>query len=171
MLERLSALQGHDPIDSAGVRLVEEPGFSLLQLSGVQRSAHDLIGNLPESVGQAIEREGRTLMKVGRSQYWIISGEQDDLGKKLAGAAILVPLSHSRTRLRLEGIQARAVLARSAAVDFHASAFAPGQFALTGIHHTPVLIHCIAAEAFHVYAMRTFALSLWEWLADAAAGC
>ncbi len=39
---------------------------------------------------------------------------------------------------------------------------------MTGIHHTPVLIHCTGENSFHIYALRTFALSLWEWLVDAA---
>ena len=43
-----------------------------------------------------------------------------------------------------------------------------GQFALTGIHHTPVLVHRSGEQRYEIYAMRTFALSVWEWLSDAA---
>ena len=40
--------------------------------------------------------------------------------------------------------------------------------ALTGIHHTPVLVHRTSEQRYEIYAMRTFALSVWEWLSDAA---
>ncbi len=77
-------------------------------------------------------------------------------------------LSHSRTRIFIEGEPAREVLARSIPLDFHPSAFVIGQFALTGIHHTPVLVHRSGEQRYEIYAMRTFALSVWEWLSDAA---
>ena len=82
----------------------------------------------------------------------------------------MTPLSSARCRIKVEGEKARAVLARAAAVDFSAKAFKPGQFVMTGIHHTPVLIHCTTADTFHVYALRTFALGVREWLVDAAEG-
>ena len=31
-------------------------------------------------------------------------------------------------------------------------------------------VGCVGDDAFHVYAMRTFALAVWEWLVDAAEG-
>jgi methylglutamate dehydrogenase subunit D len=48
--------------------------------------------------------------------------------------------------------------------------FKPGQFVMTGFHHTPVTIHCIGDNSFHIYALRSFALTVWEWLCDAAEG-
>jgi heterotetrameric sarcosine oxidase gamma subunit len=39
---------------------------------------------------------------------------------------------------------------------------------MTGLHHTPVLLHCTAEQRFELYAMRTFAMNVWEWLEDAA---
>jgi len=41
-------------------------------------------------------------------------------------------------------------------------------FAMTGIHHTPVLVHCVSDNRFEIYALRTFALSVHDWLTDAA---
>ena len=43
-----------------------------------------------------------------------------------------------------------------------------GQFALTGLHHTPVLVLRAAEDRYEIFAMRSFALSVWEWLTDAA---
>jgi sarcosine oxidase gamma subunit len=39
---------------------------------------------------------------------------------------------------------------------------------MTGIHHTPVLVHCTNENRFEIYALRTFALSVHDWLTDAA---
>jgi heterotetrameric sarcosine oxidase gamma subunit len=90
---------------------------------------------------------------------------------ELPPECLVTPLSSARCRIRVEGDKARtgAIPGRTA-VDFDAKAFKPGQFVMTGIHHTPVLIHCVEADAFHVYAMRSFAQAVWEWLTDAAEG-
>ena len=55
-------------------------------------------------------------------------------------------------------------------VDVHETVFTPGTVALTGIHHTPVTVHCTGANAFDIYVMRTFALNAWEVITDAARG-
>jgi sarcosine oxidase gamma subunit len=31
-----------------------------------------------------------------------------------------------------------------------------------------VLVHCVGENRFEIYALRTFAVSVYEWLADAA---
>jgi heterotetrameric sarcosine oxidase gamma subunit len=55
------------------------------------------------------------------------------------------------------------------AIDFHPAVFTPGTFAMTGVHHMPLLVHCTGENSFHIYAMRSFAMSMWEWFSDAAA--
>ncbi len=60
------------------------------------------------------------------------------------------------------------MLRKGIPIDLHESVFTPGKFAMTGLHHTPVLLHCTAEQRFELYAMRTFALDVWEWLEDAA---
>jgi sarcosine oxidase subunit gamma len=77
-------------------------------------------------------------------------------------------LSHSRSRIFIEGRAAAEVLAKGIPLDFHPTVFTVGQFALTGLHHTPVLVHHSGETRYEIYAMRTFALSVWEWLTDAA---
>ncbi|MEO6609737.1 MAG: sarcosine oxidase subunit gamma family protein, partial [Aestuariivirga sp.] len=101
---------------------------------------------------------------VGPSQYWAVGPAPDTKG------CFLTPLSSGRSRFVIEGVQARDVLASCAAIDFSPDAFKPGSVAMTGIHHTPVLIHCVSENTYHVYAMRSFALSVYEWLCDAAVG-
>ena len=172
MLERVSALATAAPYMSRTLTIAEDRGFTLTQVAGLTADFEDrfakLAGALPPRVGQAVESDGRTLMRVGPRQFWLIGGEHDDLTPKLAKFCAITPLSHSRTRILLEGAPARAVLAKGIPLDWHESVFAPGTFALTGLHHMPVMVHCTAPQRFHLYAMRTFALCVWEWLADAA---
>jgi methylglutamate dehydrogenase subunit D len=113
-------------------------------------------------VGIAVDSGGRTILRIGPRQAWII-GDPPAPADGLA----LTPLSSSRTRFALQGTGARSLLAKCAAIDVHTKVFTPGRFAMTGIHHMPVLIHCIEPDVFHIYALRTFALSLWEVLVDA----
>ena len=80
----------------------------------------------------------------------------------------MTPLSHSRTRITVEGPSAWELLAKGIPLDLHWEVFRQGQFALTGLHHTPVLLLHSAANRYEIFAMRTFALSVWEWLTDAA---
>ena len=107
-------------------------------------------------------------MRTGENQFWIIGPENDAIAAKLDGIAILTPLSHSRTRIFIEGAPARDVLSKGIPLDFHPTVFKPGMFAMTGIHHTPVLVHCVSENRFEIYALRTFALSVHDWLTDAA---
>ena len=88
---------------------------------------------------------------------------------RLPAIGAVTPLSHSRVRIALEGAPAREVLSKLMPLDFHPQTFAPGTFALTGIHHTPVPVHCTGEDAASTsMRMRTFALNVWEAITDAA---
>ena len=188
MLERRSALEkdlqqsGRDGAKGdRGLRLGEVRGWSLVQASGFPTEApafeaalSSLVGaSLPTKVGEAVAAQGRTLMRVGPEHFWIVGPKQDDLAANLSQSVAptvgsILPLSHSRTRIFIEGPAASEVLAKGIPLDFDAGVFKIGQFALTGLHHTPVLLHRTAADRYELYAMRTFAHSIWEWLTDAA---
>lgn len=172
MPERRSALASAAPYRGTTLSLTEDRGFSLAQIAchtkDLRRKVEEVTGRLPSKAGVASETGGRVIMRIAPLQYWLIGPEQDDIAARLAGLCAVTPLSHSRTRIRIEGEAARDVLAKGMALDFHPREFKSGQFASTGLHHTPVLVHCIGSDAFHVYAMRTFAVSVWDWLRDAA---
>jgi sarcosine oxidase subunit gamma len=132
-----------------------------------------LNADLPKRIGEIVNVDGRRLLKTGAEQYWIIMPEGDDRSCSLQaavapGIGMVTPLSHSRTCLFIEGVAASELSARGIALDFHPDVFGVGQFALTGLHHTPVLIHRSGENRYELFAMRTFALSVWEWLTDAA---
>lgn len=168
MLERRSALVAAKPYNSNVLQLGEAGGFTLTQVAGLgadfEVRMRAVLGELPAKVGMAAESDGRTVMRVGPSQFWVIAPQADDL----SGVGAVTPLSNSRVRILIDGAQARDVLSKGMALDFHRTVFTPGTFAMTGLHHTPVLVHCIGENSFHLYALRTFAMSVWDWLTDAA---
>jgi methylglutamate dehydrogenase subunit D len=168
MLDRRSALASAKPYASPVLQIGEARGFSLLQVAGSSKALTPVTGKLPNKVGVATQSNGRILMRTGEDQFWIIGPENDDIATRLGDHAILTPLSHSRTRIFIEGAPARDVLSKGIPLDFHPTVFKPGMFAMTGIHHTPVLVHCVSENRFEIYALRTFALSVHDWLTDAA---
>jgi methylglutamate dehydrogenase subunit D len=172
MLERRSALAEAKPYTSSVLTMGEAPGFTLTQAAGLdtdfEKNLAAIVGDLPASVGIVKEHAGRTVMRIGPSQFWMIGAETDDLAARLQGMCAVTPLSNSRTRIFIEGAPARDVLAKGMPLDFHPAVFTPGMFAMTGLHHTPVTVHCVGENRFELYAMRTFAMNVWEWLTDAA---
>jgi heterotetrameric sarcosine oxidase gamma subunit len=188
MLERQSAIAhglakgGRDGADGQRrLKLGEQRGWSLIQLGAfatslaqLDQAAAALLGAaLPTTVGEAIGAGQRQLLKTGPEQFWILGPAADDLAARLQGTidpsvGAVTPLSHSRTRIIVEGAPARELLIQGIPLDLHRLVFREGQFALTGLHHTPVLLLRSAQDRYEIFAMRTFALSVWEWLTDAA---
>jgi sarcosine oxidase subunit gamma len=168
MLERRSALASARPYVSAKLSIAERAGFTLTQVAGPEDKIAAAIGTLPQKVERAQVIGAHTIFRIGPAQFWIVGPEQDDTASRLPGLCAVTPLSHSRVRIALSGAPARAVLAKLMPVDVHASAFTPGSVALTGLHHTPVTVHCTGEDAFDLYVMRTFALNVWDVVTDAA---
>jgi methylglutamate dehydrogenase subunit D len=164
MLSARSAIPDDAPLIAEGLSISESPDFHLTQVAGQEAELRRIFPNLPPHVGKSASASGHTILRTGPQQLWCI-GKMPEI--RNAGIYV-TQLSSSRTCITVEGPKARALLSRCAPIDFHDGAFVLGQFAMTGIHHTPVLIHCLAAQSFHVYAMRTFGLSLWDWIVDAA---
>ena len=183
MLKASSALLSAKPYVSAQLTIVEAPDFTLTQYAGSDKDLKKALGKLPARVG--VVQNG--LLRVAPDQIIAIhplsrhsresvnptSSLSSKLDSRLRGkdgvaGVFITPLSSSRTRIEISGSPARDVLAKCAAIDFHKSEFKSGTFAMTGIHHVPVLIHCVAGEIFHLYVLRTFALSIWDHVSDAA---
>lgn len=172
MLERRSALASTRPYESSVLQIGEARGFTLTQVAGLDANFENMlssaVGELPAKVGIVKEQAERTIMRIGPSQFWIIGPETDDLAARLHDQCAVTPLSNSRTRIFIEGAPARGVLAKGMPLDFYPASFTPGMFAMTGLHHTPVTVHCVSDDRFELYALRTFALNVWECLTDAA---
>jgi methylglutamate dehydrogenase subunit D len=158
MLKASSALASAKPYKSNSLTIVEAPDFTLMQYAGAEKDLKKALGKLPPRVGIVQDN----LMRVSPTQIWSLSEAVE------APNCFVTPLSSSRTRIEISGAPARDVLSKCAAIDFHPKEFKAESFVMTGIHHVPVLIHCVSAETFHLYVMRTFALSIWDFVTDAA---
>jgi methylglutamate dehydrogenase subunit D len=162
MLDRRSPLETATPFKSATLRIIEVQDIAITQIAGAEKNVKKVLGRVPSKVGVAMVLGKQTVFKVSPTQYWLLGGEVSP-----AGGCYFTPLSSGRTVIAVEGEPARDLLAKCVPLDFHSSEFKPGHFAMTGIHHTPVLINCVAENRFELYVLRTFALNIWEWLCDA----
>jgi len=130
--------------------------------------------NRPSSYRDAVRSGGATVFHIAPRKIMIVSESNhifQDLSARVSGMDGSVnELAHGRVRIRLSGRNARALLARGAAVDFSNDVFRPGHFAQTSIHQIPVLVHRDngADDAFDIYVLRSFALSFWHWLEETA---
>jgi methylglutamate dehydrogenase subunit D len=164
-------LEAHSPLgtdwrfEREGVTLSEAPDFTLTQIAGDEKVLKKALGKLPSKVGTALDYGDQTLFRISPKQFWVLGAPV-----AVSDGVYATPLSSGRTRITLDGPRARAVLSSCALIDFDAAHFKPGHFVMTGIHHTPVTIHCVSENSFHIYALRTFALNVWEWLCDVTEG-
>ena len=158
MLKASSALLSAKPYFSSQLAIAEAPDFTLTQYAGADKDLKKALDKLPARVGIVQDN----LLRINHTQIW-------SLNQPVAAPNCFVtPLSSSRTRIIVEGDEARSVLAKLSAIDFGPKQFTAGMFVSTGVHHTPVLIRCVAKSTFHIYALRTFGLSVWEAVTDAA---
>ncbi len=188
MLERSSVLarvRSEGSRDGTGglrrLRIGETRDWNLVQVAAFSATAAELedtvcaaLGvELPARVGDAAAVGTRLLCRTGAEQFWIFTRGSDDIAAALQSAVApamgsVTALSHSRTCIWIDGAHSREVLARGLSIDLDSDAFGPHSFALTGLHHTPVMILRSSATRFELYVLRTFAVWTWEWLTDAA---
>jgi sarcosine oxidase subunit gamma len=189
MLEPKSALAsalakgGRDGADGQRhCRLGELRGYVLLQVAGfpatiaeVERVLPAVLGaSLPKTLSETATIGAGRVFRTGPEQFWIVgpagNGDAEAQLRQVIPPAVgaVTSLSHSRSRVVIEGACARDVLRKGIPLDFDPDVFRLDQAALTGLHHTPILIHRASTDRYELYAMRSFALSVWEWLVDAA---
>ena len=164
-------------------RLGELRGWLLLQVAAfpgtiaeVERVLPAIVGApLPKTLGETVAIGAGRVFRTGPEQFWIVGPSQNGDGAEAQLRQTIPPaigavtsLSHSRTRIVIDGACARDVLRKGIPLDFDPAVFRIDQAALTGVHHTPILVHRAGADRYELYAMRSFALSVWEWLTDAA---
>jgi sarcosine oxidase subunit gamma len=128
---------------------------------------------LPPRVGEVRGVRGTQIFLTGPAQFWIFIQDNPALIPALKVAispeiGAITTLSHSRTCLSIEGVASREILASAIALDLHPEVFRLGHFALTGWHHTPILLFRTGEDRYELCAMRTFAQWVWEGLLDAA---
>jgi methylglutamate dehydrogenase subunit D len=168
-------------VDRPALRIAEVVGWDLVQIAAFpatlrefESAARALLGaDLPKAIGESVNAGGRCQLKTGPEQFWVMTSRPEKIADTLQPAIAphvgsVTSLSHSRTCICVEGSAARELLSRGIACDLHPDVFGVGRFALTGLHHTPVLIHRKSAEGYELLVLRTYARSVWSWIGDAA---
>jgi sarcosine oxidase subunit gamma len=186
MFERHSALSpliakgGRDGANGGrALHLCELRGWGLAQLgvfadreTEFAAAVRPLIGtHLPATSNVASPGRAR-VYRTAPDQYWLVSYEPAlaaQLSRVIPPAVgSVTPLSHARVRLAISGSPVRDCLAKGISIDLHPTVFPIGSVAQTGLHHTGILLERTGENRYELYVLRTFAVSIWEWLLDAA---
>ncbi|HLH88947.1 MAG TPA: sarcosine oxidase subunit gamma family protein [Xanthobacteraceae bacterium] len=95
------------------------------------------------------------------------------LQEALAGHASILDQSDGQVAIGIAGDSARATLAKGIALDLHPENFKPGDAAATRLGHVAIQLARTGADAFEILVPRSYAMSVWESLAEMAAefGC
>lgn len=188
MVERLSAIadydrdrRGRDAADGGRrVRLSEVQGGYLAQIDAFrgreERIAREITARLgiPSMVGLhrcLVTAEARLYGLTPWQTWWLARDEAPLRALAVAldaSAGSVTLLSAARTHFAVAGSGARELLMRGIALDLDPAVFEVGCCALTGLHHTGVLLERSAEDRYELYVQRTYAASIWEWLLDAA---
>lgn len=188
MLERRSALAAvYIPqiIGGGGALLICERGNrDLIQVAGWPDTFAALAAVVAAKLGVAAPRngkiasaaDGRAIFRVAPERLWITAPMGDGIVAAMLDSlpqdAIVTEIRHSRTVIRITGLNAQALLNRGLPIDLDPSVFPANGFAQSVMHHIPVLVHRLAGgdnDSFDVYVPREYAVSFWEWVLDAAA--
>jgi sarcosine oxidase subunit gamma len=110
---------------------------------------------------------------VGPHKWWIVETDRRDraesMARELGDRAAVTTQGHGRACIRLSGPSARDLLAKGCTLDFHPGSFSAGHCAQTNLGHVNTLIICVDDEPiFDLFVMRSYAVSFWEWITDAA---
>ncbi|MER9296451.1 sarcosine oxidase subunit gamma [Mesorhizobium sp. M0621] len=123
---------------------------------------------LPASVGETVRHRNLIIIRVAPRRLWLAL----DDGTQAPSLAIdpdlgcSVCLGEGRVRFSLAGGDIASVLSTCVAVDWHAPTAAPGRAVQTSFHHVPVLLLRTGETSCDLFAPRSFARSLHDWLAD-----
>ena len=188
----LSALEGHyhsgtfGAADmSPGVMLSERRGLVILRLAA-PRADEDFTERVRAETGFVLPAApNRTALTAAGTALWSGPGEwllmtsdrsqtnhELALRRCLAGSSgAVVDLSQARAVICIAGEHSRDLLAMGCPLDLHHRDFAAGCCAQSLLGQVNVLLHlCQEADAFDLFVARSYALSVWDWLTDAAAG-
>lgn len=105
--------------------------------------------------GQSIAGKGGAILWSGRNQAFLIDADP----APLSGLAALTDQSDGWARMRLEGPDAAAVLARLVPLDLRPAVFFEGQVARSALNHMMLHLTRSGAERFDLMVFRSMAVS------------
>jgi heterotetrameric sarcosine oxidase gamma subunit len=132
--------------------------------------SRQLGGELPAAFGEAVPIGGWLAIRIAPRRFWLVADDTPDLHCSIdPGLGAVVSLSEGRMRLALSGSRTPDVLKACLAIDLDSPEAKPGRAWQTSFHRVPVLLLRTAADACDLLIPRSFARSLTDWVADAAA--
>ncbi len=164
-----------------GITLCERPNLSIIQVAAYPDTAENtgnvirrLVGALPPpEPNRSIMVDSTQICWIGPHKWWIIETGQrhraESIARDLGNGAAVTTQGHGRSCIRLSGPSARDLLPKGCTLDFHPRLFSAGHCAQTNLGHVNTLINCVDDEPiFDLFVMRSYAVSFWEWITDAA---
>ena len=168
---------------SAALALRELPGSTILHLEGTRPSTKlDAVFAAlglaePLAIGMSGGRDGARLLCIGPA-IWLLVLDQSVVipaALTLAGAVgqafeAALDASHAHTGIEIGGSKATDFIAKGCALDLHPQKFPPGACAATGFAGMrTILWRASDGDRFALFVGRSYAISISQWLADAAA--
>jgi len=149
-----------------GLRLRERSRTIVRYLEG----ARSLAAALP-SIGRSAGDARECLLGIGPDSWLFVAedGATASRGMDADRFDVALDQSHAWTRLSVSGSNALAVLAKGCVLDLDPQQFPPGACACTGFARMRVVLWLPGEESrYDLLVGRSYALSLWEWLSEAA---
>jgi sarcosine oxidase, subunit gamma len=182
LADRAAELAAHGADGPRGVRLVEEPFLTQVNLRvhagspAVARVEHALNLALPHHEPNRVsgDADGAALW-LGPDEWLLVApdGRADQLVASVREAVAdslgsTVDVSANRTTLRLSGPMAREVLEKICSLDLHPRSFAPGRCAQTNLGRTQAILWQLdPAPTYRILVRNSFANYLADLLLDA----
>ena len=150
-----------------------------LRLDEATRPAiESILGGALPPTGRVASSSFGEVLGLGPDE-WLVVGPDGQAGTieaavrpgLAAGAGAVIDLSGNRIALLLDGPAARDVLASCVALDFHPTAFRPGQCAQTLVAKAPVVIQQLDERpSYRILVRPSFTGYLVDWLVDGLKG-
>lgn len=122
---------------------------------------------LPKHPNTVIRNATQSLLWLSPTRWLCVESENKD--KFLAEHMPAVKnVSSGRTVIRLAGRNVRDVLAKGCPLDMHANFFQVDHCAQSRIGGLNILVDHVDDHIFDLYVARSFALTFWQWLTEAA---
>ena len=178
MVERSSALGGQairgrfGNLDSSGVTLEELAGLQLHQVAAWPDTL-ETVGKLTATAmaldefsmpGQASGNHECAILRIEPLKWWLLGTTPPKLD---AGLGATLDLSHSRTRLRISGVDTLPLLNRVLPLDLREQQFPVGKVASSAVHHVGVTLWRNEL-GYELLIPRGYAISVWEILLESA---
>ena len=180
-ITRMSALQGiappNAPQPNHGIALRERNPVTMLNLRGssdqafLDRARVTLGCELPTSSNSSSASSNGEILRLAPGEWLLVAepeaGWSEDI--KIEGAT-LTDVSHARVVVIVSGNRILDMLAKGCSVDLHPRQFPPGMCVQTSIAKIHVILHRLhLGNDYALYAARSYASSLWDWLTESAA--